>query len=153
MILEKIQDDGTIPVITGWMPWFFWINRGWKTIETRLHGHFDKFKGCTIGIHVGKKWDKDWIESAGFFLTQDKFGTTQDIYSSRHNEGEGCIICTAFVNDVRICGPEDSNAAMIDCGIRVRHGLFLTNIRPVEHIPLIGQRGPQYIPFSQIIYK
>jgi hypothetical protein len=59
----------------------------------------------------------------------------------------GVIICTAFVNGYTAMsggqGRQFSQRAMINCGEGfIRYGLFLTDIRKLEHpIPVKGRQG------------
>jgi hypothetical protein len=129
-----------MPIITLWQPWCKWIALGWKTIETRLHNRFKKLKGQRIGIHVGKKWDKNAFIIAANYLTNNQINHTKFLKNSG-----GYIICTAFVSDFRECKKEDSLKALIDCENIKRFGLFLSDIQRLDEPLLNIYRGHQGI--------
>ena len=131
-----------IPILTLWQPWCKWIMLGWKTIETRLHNRFKNLKGKIIGIHVGRKWDKNALSEASLYLTKEQIDCTELL-----KDDGGYINCTAFVSDFRVCKDEDSQKALVDCGRTKRYGLFLTEIEmylgPLNIYK--GHRGIWYI--------
>lgn len=128
-------------IITLWQPWASFIALGWKTIETRRHDRFKCLVGETIGIHAGKMFDKDWEELAGTYLTDEQKNITKENLLWHHGE----ILCTAKVDDADLINSTRSKKALINCNfieIRfMRHGLFLTDIKPIQPIPAKGRQG------------
>lgn len=131
-----------IPIITLWQPWCKWIMLGWKTIETRLHNRFRNLKDKVIGIHVGRKWDKNALSAASLYLTEEQID-----YTDLLRDDGGYIICTAFVSDFRECEDKDSQKALIDCNRTKRYGLFLTDIKRLDEslLNIKGHQGIWYI--------
>lgn len=123
--------------ITLYEPWASFIARGLKTIETRIHARFGCLVGQRIAIHAGKKFDHRAFYVAGEIL--ERHGESLPTqFPMRHCE----IVCTAFVYRGRWLNPDDTLAALIDCGTRERYGIFLREIEPVnEGIILRGKQG------------
>lgn len=124
-------------IITLWQPWATWILWGWKTIETRTHANFACLKGETIGIHAGKKFDKDALEIAREFLSMEKI--------IKHFEADyplGKIICTARVVDTGWLNKTHGEKALIECYSN-RFGLILKEVKPID--PPIDAKGSQGI--------
>ena len=134
-------EEGTIPVISLWMPWANWVSLGWKTIETRLHRRFSSLAGKTIGIHCSLKWDDTALDAARDFLSPDQVTATGQFLRVG-----GAIICTAEVQECRELDPLDNARALIDCTHVTRYGLILRNIQTIEAIPCRGKQGIWYIP-------
>jgi hypothetical protein len=129
-----------LPVVSLWMPWAFWIPRRWKRIETRTHDRFKSLVGKRIAIHAAMKWDKDAIDLASPYLSDE-----QIVQSRKFLKIGGAIICTAMVTDGRWLTAEDSPLALIDCGETKRHGLFLDDVQVLEEaIAMPGKQGIWY---------
>jgi len=129
------------PVISLWMPWANWVSLGWKTVETRTHRRFKSLEGKRIGIHASLKWDNDALTLARPFLDEEKRIRTQSF--SRIG---GAVICTAFIEQHKMCDESESRSALIDCGSTLRYGLILSNVEIIEAIPCKGKQGIFYIP-------
>lgn len=129
-----------IPVISMWQPWAQWVSLGWKPIETRTHGRFASLLGKRIGIHASLKWDKDAIKLAWNYL--DPWQREETDGFSRNG---GTIICTALVKEFRKLTSEDSELALIDCGVIDRYGLILTDVKPIQSVPCKGRQGIWYV--------
>lgn len=125
-----------LPTITLWQPWASWIALGWKPIETRTHPMFKHLLEKRIGIHAGLRWDADAIGIASEWLTLEQQHRSEEFRSVR-----GALVCTAHVWQERWLGPEDSRGALIDCDNVARHGLFLSDVRGFEPIPMKGMQG------------
>ncbi len=131
-----------IPVISMYQPWASWVMLGWKTTETRLHNRFAKLSGKTIIIHASQNYDRDAIHEAwkyrlGITDTLKHLGTT--IYPTG-------LLGIAYVEKTRELTMEDSDAALIDCGIIRRYGLFLQYPIPFSKpILMKGGQGIFYV--------
>lgn len=126
-----------LPAITLYQPWATWIMRGWKTIETRTHNRFASLKGHDILIHAGQTTDADAIDN--------RFLAKHQILYNPDEMINGYILGKAFVYQTRELNATDSQAALIDCVITQRFGLFLARIEKFEKpIPVKGERGIWY---------
>jgi len=131
-----------LPVITLYQPWATWIMRGWKTIETRTHNRFECLTGREVLIHAGKMTDTSAINNR--FLSK-----SQIIYNP-DEVVNGAIIGKVFVYQSRKLGYNDSQAALIDCAMTERFGLFLSRIEKFnEPIYINGERGLWYFDLSK----
>ena len=128
-----------IPVITLWRPWCFMIEEGWKTIETRLHNKLACLKGQTIGIHVGKKWDNNWL--ASIHANSLQIGLLSETIN---DDRIGQIICQAYVQEFKHLDSRHSEYAMIDCVYASRYGLFLKDIKKIETPKFSESQGVWY---------
>lgn len=135
-------------------PWPYFIEWGWKTIETREHDMFAKLAGHRIAIHAAMEWDADWYAKVRDFIDleqkiQKPDGTEETVYDRIHRPLMGRpawrpeIVCTCDVlRFERMLTYLDSKAAMIDCGKTMRSGLVLGNVlsrRP--RVPYVGKLG------------
>ncbi len=149
--MGKILTWEQIPIITLWQPWASFVALGWKTIETRWHKRFEKLTGKVIGIHASVKWDANWLELAGPYLSGEQRNQAFGLHIVR-----GIILCTAVVHGFRALGEVDSVKALINCGTtdnpggnsgssRVRYGLELSHVISVDPpIQTTGRQGIWY---------
>ena len=123
--------------ITLHQPWASWIAMGWKTIETRGHARFACLVGEHIGIHAGRKWDRNALLVAGEYLTLEQQHITNELRTI-----QGAIVCTAFVRDHIRLNKEHSKQALIACHKNM-HGLLLEDIETPTYWPhaVQGQQG------------
>lgn len=127
-----------LPVITLHRPWSDWIALGLKTIETRTHNRFGCLIGRRIGIHSGRRYDRNASVSAYPYI-----GLCEYLPMS----SAGRILCTAFVERFRLLGPADAPRALIECN-SPRFGLFLKDVQIVPDEPwtrIKGAQGIQYV--------
>jgi hypothetical protein len=133
-----------IPCITLWEPWASWIVLGWKTIETRNHSLFAVLEGKTIGIHAGRRWDRDAVTLAFPFLTKEQRVNMVEVAI------RSAIIGTAKVIEHRRLTVTDSKRALIDCSSTLRYGLILDEIIRFDPIPVKGKQGIWYYDLPNI---
>lgn len=135
-------------IITLHNPWAIWVAKGWKRIDTRIHDRFKNLAGHRIGIHAGIKWDKNAIEIARPYLTENQIDQSNEFLRVG-----GAIICTAMVlsafwlRNVDFLGcsvASFSEDALIDCTQTTRFGLYLDDIRVIKAIPCKGRQGIWY---------
>jgi hypothetical protein len=89
-------------------------------------------------IHAGQAWDAQAWRSAVEYLPTEAFTGGKGFYE------RGRILCAVTVQEVRLLKPEDSAAALIDCGAVQRHGLILTDLKLVTPVPAKGRQGIWY---------
>lgn len=133
------------PVITLYQPWATWIIRGWKTIETRTHNRFASLCGKTILIHAGMTTDSSDLAKKNRFLS------TSQILQDPDEMINGFILGGAYVYQSRKLGALDQQAALIDCVITERYGLFLSKIKRFDNpIPVKGEMGIWYFDMGKM---
>lgn len=131
-----------LPAITLYQPWATWIIRGWKTIETRTHNKFSSLKGQRIFIHAGKITDGN--------AALNEFLSPEQIMLDPAEVINGFIIGVAYVSDFTELTAEHSKAALIDCGLVRRWGLFLTEVTKLdEPLPIFGEMGIWYFDIDK----
>ena len=128
-----------LPIISLWRPWANFVALEWKLIETRTHQRFRSLVGKRIGIHASLKWDNNWRELAGPFLSEKRMAQVDGWLKLG-----GAIICTAYVVNHRELDPLDNHQALIDCTHITRYGLILRDIKGIESIPCRGKQGIWY---------
>lgn len=126
-----------IPVITLYQPWASFVMLGWKEIETRIHNRFKSLNGKVIGIHAGKNYDKS--DQCLQYLTKE-----QRQIVSNEKFATGVLLGTARVVEFDKLNRSHSGRALIDCATTDRWGLFLTDIKIIEPIPVQGDMGIWY---------
>jgi len=130
------------PIITLHEPWATWIAKRWKLIETRTHQQFKSLTHKWIGIHAGLRWDRDALQHAGSYLTEEQIRQTKTWLRVG-----GCIIAIAYVSEHRKLDILDQKLSLICTGTimrPVRYGLVFSDIRPIEAIPVRGRQGIWY---------
>jgi hypothetical protein len=123
-------------VLTLHLPWAWWIRKGWKTIETRLHSRFANTQG-RIGIHAGLTVDPSAIHEASPFLTSEQIQETLD---QDWELFKGRIIASARVDRTGSVPVEDAAKALIECETP-RHGLWLGDVAETMSAPVRGFQG------------
>lgn len=120
-------------VATLWQPWATAIAMGLKTIETRNWS--TRYRGL-LGIHAGKRWDKD----AAVFLPPAVVERAR---------GEcGVLLAVATLADVvryeTMTAWKEAAAAHL-CPMEFwnpeKHGWILKNLRRVKPVPVMGAMG------------
>lgn len=145
------------PIITLHQPWAGAVMLGWKSIETRFHDKFRVIEGRRIGIHASRKWDLDawgamspWLTEEQRTLLAQATGrhfehlTHERYYQSRPFR-VSALLGHVWVRRVDWLTSGDSPAALIDCGIARRFGLFLADpwMLPAPHA-MTGKQGIWY---------
>jgi hypothetical protein len=129
-------------VITLWAPWGTLIALNWKRIETRDHDRLKSLEGQTIGIHQGNKWDNDFEELAGKYLTEDQL---YDVFHKirfdfERGKTKGKILCTTGVFAANWLIPFNSKSSLLAVD-KNKFGLFLVDTKPIKPIPAKGHQG------------
>jgi hypothetical protein len=141
--------EDTIPCISLHKPWAMWVIMGWKPIETRTHERFKKLVDRRIGIHAAERWDKNWFEKAGKYLTPAQVNETHG-WRGQAKYRFGNLLGTVLVRKHRHLFAIDSSDALIDCTVRpgrLLFGLVVSEPHPLN-MPILmkGQRGIFYVP-------
>lgn len=133
-----------IAVISLHRPWSFWVELGWKTIETRTDSRLKSLRGRRIAIHHAQKWCGRAIDAARPFLTREQIEQTEQ--ELRDKPG-GYVSFTVKVYDAHWIHPDSASqkAALIECKSMARFGLWLTDIQLVEPVKIKGKQGIWYI--------
>jgi hypothetical protein len=143
----QYQDSLTglcLPCITLYLPWAYYVMRGWKPIETREHSRFAYLVGKTVGIHVAQKVDRFGYRSAAQWLEVEQLTEAMEA----EEEGlKGFILGTVRVTEHRPLNVFDEPGALIECKT-LRWGSFLRDVRPFQSP--IEAKGHQGIWYHQL---
>ena len=155
-IVNRVDAKVILPTITLYQPYAYFVIKGWKTIETRLHDRFKNLLGKRVAIHSAKKKIDYWNDiSKNKYLTFEQMHEALDAidsykYDAKYMErgyilGTATVEATGWLNKTATIY---SKQALIDCQSTDRFGLWLTQVQPFAKP--IEAKGKQGIWYSEL---
>lgn len=94
----------TMPAISLWNPWAFFVAKGFKKIETRSWHPPSKFvlSGTRIAIHAAKSWTRDVRDVCRQLALRECLpeAVNADLHKGQFLLGNGCILATCRIAEV-----------------------------------------------------
>ena len=143
-----------IDCISMWQPWATWVEKEWKKTETRRHNRLACLakREKRIAIHAAQKWDPDWRDKAGDWLSSEQYDETDEAeFNFLHIEQygvwpRGALICTVFPAEHARLSSVMSPLALCDCSGNDLYGIVLEDVQRFRPIKWTGHQGIMKVP-------